>query len=179
VRLRFAIVAGAVFATTAVWGQRGATSWMEFNNFSVTGKPFSATATSHLVHTLEDGTHIDQTSTTVMYRDADGRTRNEADGRIKIMDPVGHDEIGLDPKTHRATQIEMEGGVHEPRQGELEASPAAIRKGVSHESMGEPQTNKREESGGSVEDLGIKDHQRRPGSRRQDHSDYSRRVHRE
>jgi hypothetical protein len=156
VRLRLAMAAATVLATTAVWGQRGANSWMEFNNFSVTGKPFSATATSHLVHTLEDGTHINQTSTTVMYRDAEGRTRNETDGRIRIMDPVGHHSIELDPGTHRATQTYVEGGVHEPRQGELEPPPAAIRKGISHKSMGAPQTDRREESVGSVDDLGIK-----------------------
>jgi hypothetical protein len=82
----------------AVWGPTGPAGWMEFRNFEVTGKPFSAVAKSRLVHTLEDGTHIDQTT----YRDAQGRTRNETDGRIRIVDLVAHHNITLDPEARVA-----------------------------------------------------------------------------
>jgi hypothetical protein len=133
---------------------------LEFWNPAVTGKPFSATAKSRLVHTLEDGTHIDQTTTTVMYRDAQGRTRNETDDRIRIMDPVAHHEITLDPETHRAVQTYVEGGAYVPGKGELDPHPAVIRKGQGHISMGQlppgAPVQKREESVPVVDDLGIK-----------------------
>jgi len=103
----------------AAWGQTGPAGWMEFWNFEVTGKPFSALAKSRLVHTLEDGTHIDQTKTTVMYRDAQGRTRNETDGRISIMDRAAHHQIELDPEARLAVQKYIEGPAYIPNARQL------------------------------------------------------------
>src|SRR6266446_6801453 len=44
---------------------------------SETGKPFSATVTTQTTQTLVDGTHVNQTTTMVEYRDAEGRVRTE------------------------------------------------------------------------------------------------------
>src|SRR3954453_22683349 len=62
------------------------------------GKPFSATVTTRTTQTLSDGTHVSQTTTTLQYRDAEGRVRTEtgqAGGSsfrqskiITIRDPV-------------------------------------------------------------------------------------------
>ena len=94
-----------------------------------------------------------------MYRDAQGRTRNETEDRIRIMDPVAHQEITLDPETHRAAQTHVEEGVYVPGNGELDAHPAVVRKGQAHTSLGQlpPGTTvrKREESVAAVDDLGI------------------------
>jgi hypothetical protein len=158
--IRFAIVAAAALAGAAAWGQPSRGSWLEFWNPAVTGKPFSATAKSRLVHTLEDGTHIDQTTMTVMYRDAQGRTRNETDNRIQIMDPVAHHEITLDPETHRAVQAYVEGGAYVPGKEELDPHPAGIRKGQAYKSLGPlppgATARKRQESAPVVDDLGLK-----------------------
>src|SRR5437763_6973551 len=62
------------------------------------GKPFSATAVTQTTQTLSDGTHVSQTTTTLQYRDTEGRVRTEAnqpgvasDAQTKIItirDPV-------------------------------------------------------------------------------------------
>src|SRR5277367_2289580 len=44
-----------------------------------TGKPFSATVITQTTQTFLDGTHVIQTTTTLEYRDAEGRTRTEPD----------------------------------------------------------------------------------------------------
>ena len=44
-----------------------------------TGKPFSATITTHTSQTYSDGTNVNHTTTVVQYRDTDGRTRMETD----------------------------------------------------------------------------------------------------
>jgi hypothetical protein len=76
-----------------LWDPR---SVVENLNTVVKGKPFSATAVLNSTQMLEDGSHINRTTTTVMYRDADGRTRNETDDIVRILDPAGH-RIDLDP----------------------------------------------------------------------------------
>jgi hypothetical protein len=65
-------------------------------NQPVLNRPFSATATVHITHTLEDGIHIDQTTTAAMYRDAQGRQRTEGDGAVNIVDPVAQAAMTLD-----------------------------------------------------------------------------------
>jgi hypothetical protein len=62
------------------------------------GKPFSATVTNKTTQTYIDGTHVSQATTTVEYRDAEGRTRIETSESgasssepmksITIRDPV-------------------------------------------------------------------------------------------
>ena len=44
----------------------------------VTGAPYSATMRTEMVQTLSDGTHITQTTTGTVARDADGRIRQDA-----------------------------------------------------------------------------------------------------
>src|ERR1017187_1961698 len=44
----------------------------------VQGAPYSATITNENIQTLEDGTHITQTSTGNIARDSQGRTRQDA-----------------------------------------------------------------------------------------------------
>jgi len=44
----------------------------------VQGAPYSATMTNENIQTLEDGTHINQTSTGNVARDSEGRTRQDA-----------------------------------------------------------------------------------------------------
>jgi hypothetical protein len=77
----------------------------------VTGAPFSATATSETTQTLQDGTTIHRTSSTVLYRDSQGRSRKEvtlsgfgpleASGKprtmISISDPVAGTHYMLKP----------------------------------------------------------------------------------
>ncbi len=78
-------------------------SVLETLNQPFAGRPFSAKATVRLVHTLEDGTRIDTTATSLFYRDAAGRRRTETDGIIDISDPAGtHTGIRLNAATMTA-----------------------------------------------------------------------------
>jgi hypothetical protein len=77
---------------------------------TVTGAPFSATATSETTQTLQDGSVIHRTSQVTMYRDSQGRSRQEATftgfgplaasgspkTMITISDPVAGQHIMLD-----------------------------------------------------------------------------------
>jgi len=71
------------------------------------GKPFSATEVRHAQQTLADGTHVDNSDTTLVYRDVQGRLRVESPERIEIFDPVNGVEYDLGPKnkTYKKTQI--------------------------------------------------------------------------
>jgi hypothetical protein len=51
----------------------------------VQGAPYSATITNENIQTLEDGTHINQTSTGNISRDSQGRTRQDAS-----LPPIGN-----------------------------------------------------------------------------------------
>src|SRR6266436_309289 len=44
----------------------------------VTGKPFSGTESRRSVQTLADGTHVEDSSTSLYYRDSQGRMRSES-----------------------------------------------------------------------------------------------------
>jgi hypothetical protein len=91
------------WAANQVLGNTPRGSILETLNQPFAGRPFSAKATVRLFHTLEDGTRIDTTATTLLYRDAAGRRRTEADGIIDISDPVGtHTGIRLNPATMTA-----------------------------------------------------------------------------
>jgi hypothetical protein len=73
----------------------------------VTGKPYSASSTTEIVQTLSDGNRIVQHSSSIIYRDGEGRTRREQtfpsfDGKtgetkIFIDDPVAKTAYVLDP----------------------------------------------------------------------------------
>jgi hypothetical protein len=69
----------------------------------IAGSPFSATEERHSTQTLSDGTVLETTESTVLYRDNEGRTRSERtlQGKttITIVDPIAHTNVRLDPST--------------------------------------------------------------------------------
>jgi len=77
------------------------------------GKPYSATAVTHTVQVLADGSQIERTQSEVLYRDEQGRTRSETnEGKfIQIVDRVAGVIYSLDAtmRTARATET-MAGG---------------------------------------------------------------------
>jgi TonB family protein len=82
---------------------------MSFDNRLVKGAPFSADILSETVQALPDGNRIVQRSEGRIYRDSQGRTRNERTYQmggsseqrqvININDPVAGMSYGLDPET--------------------------------------------------------------------------------
>src|SRR5262245_12565648 len=85
---------------------------MSFDNRLVKGAPFSADIVSETIQNLPDGNRIVQRFEGRMYRDSQGRTRNErtymmggaSDQKqtITIFDPVGAANYSLDPETRIA-----------------------------------------------------------------------------
>jgi len=87
----------------------------------VKGAPFSATATSEMTQTLQDGSVIHRTSQVTMYRDSQGRSRHEATFNgfgpltpggtaknvILISDPVAGTHTLLDKDTKTAHQMRI------------------------------------------------------------------------
>src|ERR1035441_5741490 len=84
----------------------------------VKGAPFSADLVTESTQVLADGNHIHQTSTSRLYRDAEGRTRREQSLNglgvlapnanlppvVFINDPVAHVNYALSPSAHTATR---------------------------------------------------------------------------
>src|ERR1035438_9324836 len=84
----------------------------------VKGAPFSADLVTESTQVLADGNHIHQTSTSRLYRDAEGRTRREQSLNglgvlapnanlppvVFINDPVAHVNYALTPSAHTATR---------------------------------------------------------------------------
>lgn len=80
----------------------------ERNGAPITGSPLSAREVSRTTQTLSDGTQLDNTTTTLFYRDSQGRTRTEpvgANASITIVDPVAGVRIVLNPATKTATRM--------------------------------------------------------------------------
>jgi TonB family protein len=85
---------------------------MSFDNRQVKGAPFSADIVSETIQNLPDGNRIVQRFEGRIYRDSQGRTRNErtymmggaSDQKqtITIFDPVGVANYNLDPETRIA-----------------------------------------------------------------------------
>ncbi|MGH9836918.1 MAG: TonB family protein [Blastocatellia bacterium] len=85
---------------------------MSFDNRLVKGAPFSADIVSETIQTLPDGNRIVQRSEGRIYRDSQGRTRNERSFQmggsseqkqtISIFDPVANVNYILDPETRTA-----------------------------------------------------------------------------
>jgi len=74
----------------------------------VTGSPVSAREVNKTVQTLSDGTELENSSTTMFYRDSQGRTRTEPpnpNGTITILDPVAAVRITIDPSTKTAHRV--------------------------------------------------------------------------
>src|SRR5262245_44713567 len=86
---------------------------------TVKGAPYSATVTTESTQTLADGTKINRQSTGAVYRDSEGRTRNEetfngvgpfaANGNPKQMvfvnDPVAGVNYRIDPAGRTAMKF--------------------------------------------------------------------------
>jgi TonB family protein len=91
-------------------------SEMNFEGKAVKGAPYSAEAVNESVQTLADGNRIVRKSTTLLYRDSEGRMRREQDMNnvgpfatggdaprlIFISDPVAGVNYTLDTRTHSA-----------------------------------------------------------------------------
>ncbi len=75
----------------------------------ITGRPLSGTEERKTVQTLGDGTQLENSDSNLFYRDSQGRTRTETtvQGKttIRIVDPVAHTTIQLDPATKTAHRI--------------------------------------------------------------------------
>ena len=86
-----------------------------FDNRFVRGAPFSADIVTETIQTLPDGNRIVPGAQGRLYRDSQGRTRNERTflmggtseqkQTINISDPVGGLNYNLDPETRTARKI--------------------------------------------------------------------------
>jgi len=72
---------------------------------TVKGAPYSALETVENTQTLADGTHINQTTQTMVYRDSEGRMRRETPDLITIFDPVAGVSYSLNPKAQTAMKL--------------------------------------------------------------------------
>lgn len=100
----------------------------------VKGAPFSATASTETTQTLQDGTSIHRTTTSNLYRDSQGRSRNEvtlsgfgplqASGKphtmVSIADPVAGTHYMLDADHKVAHQMKMHGAPTAEQEQEFE-----------------------------------------------------------
>jgi hypothetical protein len=90
----------------------------------ITGAPYSGTITNEMTRTLEDGTHIVQTTNGSVARDSEGRTRQDAPlpaiGNLSaanaphivfLQDPVAHVTYTLDLTEKTAQKMSMPGQV--------------------------------------------------------------------
>ena len=73
----------------------------------VVGRPFSATEIRKTTQTLSDGTRVEHSDTSMFYRDAQGRMRNESAQRAQIYDPVAGNSytLGLKEKTYEKNAL--------------------------------------------------------------------------
>jgi TonB family protein len=91
---------------------------MSFDGKLVKGAPYSGQGVTEVVQILSDGNRIVNRSTTMIYRDSEGRTRKESTLRtpfgssseeppvtIFISDPVGGTTYVLDTKSHVARKM--------------------------------------------------------------------------
>jgi hypothetical protein len=134
-----------------LYGARGNVVYLnnELGSPVVSGRPFSATEVRSSLQTLGDGTEISSSSSTVLYRDSLGRTRQEPDspnallsaagvkspGIIRITDPVGRYTITLNPNNMVARRLPMASGAAEVTSSEIArkveeaARPATVAAG--------------------------------------------------
>jgi hypothetical protein len=74
-----------------------------FGNQVVTGKPFSATEERRTLQILGNGTRIENSQSSRLYRDSEGRTRVEGmDDAVSIADPVAGFRMDLNLKLKTA-----------------------------------------------------------------------------
>jgi hypothetical protein len=97
-------------ATAAVPLERTQVRLAAVESRVVSGRPYSAEATTEFVQVLGDGNKIARKTTVRIFRDGEGRTRREeltADGAVRsisLYDPVAHVSYVLDPETRTATK---------------------------------------------------------------------------
>jgi hypothetical protein len=100
--------------TAALWAQIAPAVNRSHDEDHIVGKPYSATAVTHTVQTLANGSHIDRTATQLLSQDSQGRYRIETTGehhQIVIADTVGHVTYNLNPESRTAIKLQN-GGVH-------------------------------------------------------------------
>jgi hypothetical protein len=145
-RKGFVMIAGAVIASSALYGQgasEGPATYQfavasgpgRFFSYStiggpvVTGRPYSATEERKSTQTLGDGTHIETTETNRLFRDEQGRTRVERkNGQISIYDPVAGFSAQLDPSTKTATKMTVIVRTTKADEAKLKQSLETLRK---------------------------------------------------
>src|SRR5574341_712211 len=108
---------------------------MSFDSRFVKGAPFSADIVSETIQTLPDGNRIVQRSEGHVYRDSQGRTRNERTYQmggsseqrqtINIFDPVAGVNYILDPETRIARKTNSFLGVPPPPPPPMVVAPGA------------------------------------------------------
>jgi len=119
------VASSAVSWTAAVPGQQMdfdiLTGPVELGRGAVKGAPYAAEAVSEVVQTLADGNRIVRSSTTAIYRDAEGRTRREQGlaiigplvaatdqtKHVVITDPEKSVTYILDPTTRTARRMPL------------------------------------------------------------------------
>ena len=126
----------------------------------VTGAPFSATATSETLQTLQDGNRISRKTQTALFRDSQGRFRKEttfqgfgalASGQprtfIILHDPVAGTTFVLEPNQKIARQLPKpfgrvaDGVLNEKRKEKLQNRVAEARADVQTEDLGKQTIN--------------------------------------
>jgi len=112
---------------------------MSFDNRQVKGAPFSADIVSETIQNLPDGNRIVQRFEGRIYRDSQGRTRNERTylmggtndqkQTITIFDPDGASNFSLDPETRIARKansyVRIEPSAASPAPRVVSPSPSA------------------------------------------------------
>ena len=83
---------------------------LEGQSGPVQGRPFSGTEIRHTVQTLADGTHVEHSDTTQLYRDAQGRMRAESPNRVFIYDPVAGFTADLFPSEKHYERMPLKDG---------------------------------------------------------------------
>jgi hypothetical protein len=114
----------------------------------VKGAPFSATATAETTQTLQDGTNIHRTTSSVLYRDSQGRSRREVtlsglgplqtSGKprtvIMIGDPVAGVHYLLEPEQKVAHKMSLpNGGKNGGPNGNAQAFEQKMQKRMAKE----------------------------------------------
>ncbi|HEY9103594.1 hypothetical protein [Chitinimonas sp.] len=106
INLQLPDISGMVEGAMAFTGQEFAAG-----GATVAGAPYSAEAQTERVQTLLDGNRLIKRSTTRLYRDEQGRTRQEIladDGSVRqvfIFDPVAGAHYLLSPASKKATKL--------------------------------------------------------------------------
>jgi len=135
---------------------------MRFGGKTVKGAPYTAEAVTEFTQTLGNGTRISRRSTTLFYRDNEGRTRQEgtfgpagpfasggeAPSLVFINDPVARTQYLLNPRDRTATKMSAPGGGRPP------FSPPSSGPSPGAPPPGRPESPDRHLSSGKQEALG-------------------------